>query len=69
MYDDLDYYSDEREMYENDLEDLMDCEAFEDAAAERESDYYFDAPAEDEYLDSAYEDRTDLDHMEDFGEY
>ena len=62
-FDDFDYYP---EPYENDLEDLMDREAFEDALAEREDhnwderdelDPEFPFESEDRYLDSAFEDR------------
>lgn len=72
MYEDYDYEG--PEPYENDLEDLMDREAFEDMVAERdehypESDEYdFDEGGEDDFLESAYEDRTEIEHMS-FGEY
>lgn len=76
-YDDFDPFHDEfeRELPEDDLQDLMDREAFEDMIAERdahypESDEYdFDGDGEDSYLDSEYEDRTEIEHMAYFGDY
>jgi hypothetical protein len=66
-YDDFDPFHNEteREVYENDLQEFSDREAFEDMIAERDDLY----GREDDFLEAAYEDRTDLEHMEDFGEY
>jgi len=68
-HDEFEPFDYEREPYENDLEELMDREAFEDLIAERdehrwderdEEDPELDGdfePEEDQYLDSLYEDR------------
>lgn len=78
MYDDFgvdDYYETHEQ---DDLRDLGDREAWEDAQAEMrdlydddedfeddiDGDFY--EPAEDSYLDTAYEDRTDFDYPDFF---
>jgi hypothetical protein len=76
-YDEFDPWHNEleREVYEDDLQELSDREAFEDEIAERghhypESDEFeFDNEGgEDDFLESAYEDRTEIEHMGYFGD-
>lgn len=77
-YDEYDPWHNEleREVYEDDLQNLSDREAFDDMVAERDAHYpesdeydFDDESAEDDFLESAYEGRTEIEHMGYFGEY
>ena len=59
----FDEFDEAPEVYENDLQDLSDREAFEDMIAERDELFWNDdefPEVEDRYIDSAFEARYEL---------